>query len=1134
MQNQLNSLMDFTFVSRYAQYDPKLQRRKTWQEACNSVKDLHYKNYQDIPEIFPHIDRAVQSQIEKEVLGSQRILQFAGDAVLKHNARAYNCAGLYFDKPESFAWGWYLLLCGTGVGGSVQTHHVQTLPNLYEAIPNTAKIYVIDDSIEGWADCMYVLWAAYSGYLPVGREEEFRPYLNSRISFDFSKIRLKGAPFSHGIGVAPGPDGLRQSLERIVNIFEKSITSGVTQLRSIDVYDIFMHQADAVLSGGIRRSATIILFSSDDELMMNAKTGSWFVENPQRGRSNNSAVLIRGKTSQEEFNRLFDSTKQFGEPGFFWVDDRDIITNPCFPDNTWVMTSGGARQIKDLIGQSFVALVNGKPYQSTNRGFFETGIKEIFEIETHEGFKVSATKDHKFLTRNNEWKSLQDLSTDEEIVIHNHESDQIWQGSGGTFGQGWLVGNLTGDGFISAKTGSLDHWGESRHHMQKITLKYLKQHQYSGDFVTGTNQSAKVGKTRVSSAKFKTYCEQFNLIHNNKTLNAELEKTSHDFYRGFLRGYFDADGSVQGNLNKGRSVRLSSINLDNLELVQRMLLRLGIYSKIFKNRAPAGLRDIGGTKYFCQTTHELIISKDMISKFAEIVGFHDPHKDAKIKQMLRNGVRTLYKTNFYATISNIQSAGTKKVYDCTIEEVHAFDANGFYVHNCCEIQFFCYDTTQSNWSRTPKFSGVQMCNLSTINGSKIKTKQEFYNSVENATILGTLQAGYDTFPYLGKTSENIIRREALLGVSITGMMESEDILFNPEVLREGAKIAKQINRKIAKILGINSAARICCIKPEGTTSTILGTCAGIHPSHARSYIRGVQCNKLDPITNYYIQHNPSCVEESCWSASKVDYFVKFYCEVPKTTILKKQLTALAMLDKIKLVQQNWVVEGRNPELCTGNANMTHNVSNTVTVLNDEWNYVRDYIFENQTFFSGISLLGNSGDKDFRQAPFVEVKSGEEILTTYGNSAMFTSGLIEDAQSAYGDLWSACSSILGFSEIVEVSHLKDKIATEEGSEKWTNSGLHKTSTTSCLEKYLETTTTNWYFKNQWCQRLRKFAKNHKIDIKTCCDMLKDVYILNDAMKITRNHKKVDFSQCVEHSNNTAGTQEIACAGGACIV
>lgn len=773
--------MDFTFVSRYAQYDPKLQRRKTWQEACNAVKDLHQKNYQDIPKIFSHINQAIQAQIEKEVLGSQRILQFAGEAVLKHNARAYNCAGLYFDKPESFAWGWYLLLCGTGVGGSVQTHHVQMLPRLYDVIPNTAKIYVVEDSIEGWADCMCVLWAAYTGYFPENREAEFRPYVNSRISFDFSKIRPKGAPFSHGIGVAPGPDGLRQSLERIVNIFERSITSGVTHLRSIDVYDIFMHQADAVLSGGIRRSATIILFSSDDELMMNAKTGSWFIENPQRGRSNNSAVLIRGLTSQEEFNRLFDSTKQFGEPGFFWVDDRDIITNPC-----------------------------------------------------------------------------------------------------------------------------------------------------------------------------------------------------------------------------------------------------------------------------------------------------------------------------------------------------------------CEIQFFCYDTTNPNWSRTPEFSGVQMCNLSTINGSKIKTESDFYTSVENATILGTLQAGYDDFPYLGTTSENIIRREALLGVSITGMMESEKILFNPEILQKGAILAKQINSKISKIIGINPAARICCIKPEGTTSTILGTCAGIHPSHARSYIRGVQCNKLDPITNHYIQHNPSCVEESCWSASKVDYFVKFYCEVPKTTILKKQLTALAMLDKIKLVQQYWVTEGRNPELCTANSEMTHNVSNTVTVLDDEWNYVRDYIFENQKFFSGISLLSVSGDKDFRQAPFVEVKSGEEILTTYGNAAMFTSGLIEDAQSAFGDLWSACSSILGFSEIVEVSHLKDKIAAEEGSEKWVNSGLHKTSTTSCLEKYLETTTTNWYFKNQWCQRLRKFAKNHKIDIKTCCDMLKDVYILNDAMKITRNHKKVDFSQCVEHSNNTAGTQEIACAGGACVV
>lgn len=738
MNSQVQALADYTFVSKYAKYVPENKRRETWQECIDRSLNMHIKKYDAVIEkLQPYIDEAFVAYSNKISVGSQRNLQFAGEAVFRHNARSYNCCGSYVDRLRFFQEAMYNLLCGTGVGFSVQTHHVAKLPELDLREKTEIATYEISDSIEGWADSIGVLVSSYF------QNSIYPEYQGKVVKFVYKNIREKGSLFSHGIGRAPGPDPLRNSHEKIRKLLDECVAAGQTRLKPINAYDIVMHSSDAVLSGGIRRSATICIFSVDDEEMMNAKTGNWFIDNPQRGRSNNSALLLKGSTTSDQFKRLIDSTKQFGEPGFYWSDNTEMIPNPCV-----------------------------------------------------------------------------------------------------------------------------------------------------------------------------------------------------------------------------------------------------------------------------------------------------------------------------------------------------------------EIGFYCYDDAgQSGW---------QFCNLSTINGSKVRTVGDFRKAARAATIIGTLQAGYTDFPYLGEVTERIVRREALLGVSITGMMENPKVLLNGNTQREVASELSVLNREVAAVIGINPAARITCIKPEGSTSCMLGTSSGIHPQHAKRYIRRVQANKMEAPAQYYTNTNPRAVEESSWSANNTDVCISFACEVPDSAIVKNQINAIQMLENVKTTQMNWVAAGCNVDLGT-QPWLSHNVSNTVVVQPEEWDAVENYIYDNRQYFAGVSLIGSSGDKDYTQAPFTEVFTPEEIVNIYGNASLFASGIIEDAMMVYGDLWKACASVLGYGE-----NLDEK-------------------------KLLEHEENHRQQKLNWNARVKKFAKKYYGgDVKKVTYLLKDVYNWKLWYDITKEHKKVDYTELVEEHNTTKGTQEIACAGGVCLI
>lgn len=319
-------LSESKFYMGFSRWLDSGARYETWGESVSRVMNMHRQKYADkmSPELEELIAFAEEAYKDKLVLGAQRALQFGGDQLFKHEARMYNCSVSHIDRPSFFTECMYLLLCGCGVGFSVQRHHIEKLPTIARRSKKRAKIFKVPDSIEGWADAFGVLLSSY--FTEGGTHQE---YSGAQVHFDFSDIRPKGAMISGGFK-APGPDGLRTALIKCEDLIEDLLEkAAVTKINSITAYDFVMHMSDAVLSGGVRRSATICIFDKDDQDMLTAKTGDWFVNNPQRGRSNNSALLIRDDLSREEWAEIMKSVRDFGEPGFIFSDNKEFMYNPC-------------------------------------------------------------------------------------------------------------------------------------------------------------------------------------------------------------------------------------------------------------------------------------------------------------------------------------------------------------------------------------------------------------------------------------------------------------------------------------------------------------------------------------------------------------------------------------------------------------------------------------------------------------------------------------------------------------------------------------------------------------------------------------------------------------------------------------
>tara|TARA_R110001583_G_scaffold34702_1_gene116190 strand:- start:263 stop:2119 length:1857 start_codon:yes stop_codon:yes gene_type:complete len=306
-------LSDITVYMKYAKYMPEKERRETWHELVDRNKDMHIEKY---PTLRKEITDAYEYVYDKKVLPSMRSLQFGGKPIEISPNRIYNCAYLPIDDYRAFGETMFLLLGGTGVGYSVQQHHINNLPEIRKPNLDRTRRFLIADSIEGWADAVKSLVKSY-----------FQG--TSKLKFDFSDIRQKGARLVTSGGKAPGPQPLKECLIKVQGILDAKQDGD--QLSPIEVHDMICHIADAVLAGGIRRAALISLFSADDEEMISCKTGNWWETNPQRGRANNSAALMRHKLTKDFFMNLWKRVELSGagEPGIYLTNDKDWGTNPC-------------------------------------------------------------------------------------------------------------------------------------------------------------------------------------------------------------------------------------------------------------------------------------------------------------------------------------------------------------------------------------------------------------------------------------------------------------------------------------------------------------------------------------------------------------------------------------------------------------------------------------------------------------------------------------------------------------------------------------------------------------------------------------------------------------------------------------
>jgi len=399
------------FYESYSRFDEEKGRYETWNEAIERVMDMHREKYKDQLDNDPEnklndwFEQIEQDYKNERFLGAQRALQYAGPQILKHNVKIYNCASSIVNRPEFFGEYLYALLGGCGVGYSIQKQHVHQLPKI-KGRSNRVVNFTVPDSIEGWAEALDVLLSSY--FEDGGKHPDFK---GKKIYFDFSKIRPKGSLISGGFK-APGPEPLRDALLNIERVLDNVVEDGGT-LRPIHVYDINCFAAEAVLSGGLRRAATAAIFSPDDEEMLKAKTGNWFVDNPQRALSNNSAVLYTEDIDKITIDWFMKSIREYGEPGFVLTNDPDkeVTYNPCSPSWAPMLKPNGMVKMEDVQEGDCIWSKEGWTQVVAK---WCSGVKDVYRYRTAAGV-FYGTKNHR-IVQNGEKIEVDDAQSIDALV----------------------------------------------------------------------------------------------------------------------------------------------------------------------------------------------------------------------------------------------------------------------------------------------------------------------------------------------------------------------------------------------------------------------------------------------------------------------------------------------------------------------------------------------------------------------------------------------------------------------------------------------------------------------------------------------------------------------------------------------
>lgn len=704
-----NPLSEFVFLRTYARWIPEEGRRElAWTEAVDRYVGW-LSSRRDLPK---EAVVAIKTQMmAMDVLPSMRALWSAGPAADRDHVTVYNCSFLVIDNLRAFSEALYVLMCGTGVGFSVERTFVNNLPVVAHPSGESVTV-VVEDSTEGWANALYevvvALWRGHS------------------VTYDVSKLREQGAILKTKGGRASGPKPL-------VNLFDLcgriiSAAAG-RQVQPIEAHDIMCTIGEIVMVGGFRRAALISFSDVDDEEMRHAKDWSRGEFPACRYMSNNSAYHGERPT-RDVFDHEWAALRASGsgERGLYRMPPAkraarrgDCRSNPCVTATTWVNTEDGPRQVSELISKPFVAVVDGTGYSSTEDGFWSTGVKPVLRLQTVEGYSLDLTGNHKVCrivqtarVQRFEWVPAEELKIGDLVRLNNHRP--VIVSDKNEFNRGWLLGSLVGDGTFNrvegkSDLGCLTYWGEDGEYMANLALSRLDSVGLPHRSDLSVVHHKANGTWGVRCVSLADFAKGYGIVPADKALTPDMEREQESFVAGVLSGLFDADGCVLGTQDKGVSVRLAQSNLDTLYAAQRMLLRLGIAATVYENRRDAGFRMMpdgkgGSSEYWCQAQHELVVSRDNLLRFAEVVGFSDPQKSAHLSALLGAYSRTPNRERFVARVKSLTPIGEQEVYDCTIPDLSAFDANGLYVHNCGEI-LLRFKRASDPW--TGEGGGGQFC-----------------------------------------------------------------------------------------------------------------------------------------------------------------------------------------------------------------------------------------------------------------------------------------------------------------------------------------------------------------------------------------------------------------------------------------
>lgn len=900
----------------------------------------------------------------------------------------------------------------------------------------------VGDSRRGWVE-------SYQALLELASDPGFGGQVD--VTVDLSDIRPAGERLK-GFGGVANPIKLPGLYERCAAILNRAVGR---QLNSVECCLLIDEAAVVVVAGNIRRSAGIRQFAADDQLGSTAKdnlwqqdeNGNWRID-PERDAlrmANHTRVFHRKPTREECIEAV---RKQFysGEGAIQWAGEAvarancDLIPpdlkpdflkayeagtarewlkgrdpslgeeelqdrlwryglNPCVTADTWVHTGDGPRQVRDLIGKQHSTYVNGELFSTTPEGFFYSGTKPVLKLLTKEGFSLRLTGNHRVLkvtaqtqkAQYTEWVLAESLQPGDRILLHNHRDLTPWDGAG-TWEEGWLLGNLLGDGSLTATpwndTALLRYWQDTQAEMSQYAIQLLQTAVGYEPRQPEAYHYAQLGLRVIGSRGLAKLAAQFGMRPGQKQMTEALEATSFQFHRGFLCGLFDADGSVQGNQEKGVSVRLSQSHLGTLKAVQRMLARLGIIAVLYENRRPAGYRLLPNSArqpapYACKAQHELVIANDNLHLFQEWVGFREPHKAQKLEALLNGYKRQLNRERFAVTVAALEADGVEPVYDCTVPGPACFDANGFVVHNCGEIIGHTFH-----------------CNLAEIHLNRLdphnRQEQEDAFTAGALTVAALLHHRF-VEPRFQRSRE----WDPIVGVSFTGLFDFCVKAFGVEWLRwwqEGrpdTPIGKEFKQQEREYLSrwkeivhrvvwdycdrhsLRRPNRCTTVQPAGTKSLLTNASPGWHPPKAQRYIRRITFAKNDPVALACLDYGYSVVPAQAdkdengnllndpFDPRCTEWLVELPVEVEWANlpgagqIEIEQFSALAQFDFYMQVQKYYT---------------THNTSATIELREDEVEALGSRIYEairDDEGYISAALLARF-DAPFPRLPFEKI------------------------------------------------------------------------------------------------------------------------------------------------------------------